>query len=575
MRSKLIYSLFSLFLIFCGGLLNAQEKKELLIKGLETGIKLDHSKFVSHEQAAKKEGERMLQQLYDASYLSASIDSIKSDSERITLYFYQGKTFRWIKLSKGNLSELEASQIDLSGRLFLNRPFRPKQLSKLYERTINYFENNGYPFANVRLDSIVFTDKGGIKAALNVKKNTYYKIDSILVKGKTKINQAFLFQQLDLFPDQPYNEEKIKQISTRIQEIPFVEESKKPQIQYFEEGVKILIYLRKKDASRFDGILGLLTDEEDGSVEFTGDVDLNLINSFNRGEKIGFNWRKVKGNSQDLNLSLLYPYLFNTPFGLDFRFKLFKRDTTFLELETSIGLNYNLNKGEMITLFLQNKSSNLLSRSAIIEQANSSLPALGDVNINSFGISYELVRYDYQFNPRRGFGIRSSFTVGRKKLKKITALEDEFPEIYDGVDLSTTQFNGKLNLNYYLPLGKRSTIKIANQSASIYSENVFQNEILRGFDEESITASTYSIFTLEYRFLLDRNSYFALFSDGGYYENNNVEDDFSDTPIGFGAGINFETAAGIFSFNYAVGKQFNNPIEFRAAKIHFGFVNLF
>ena len=100
-------------------------------------------------------------------------------------------------------------------------------------------------------------------------------------------------------------------------------------------------------------------------------------------------------------------------------------------------------------------------------------------------------------------------------------------------------------------------------------------KILRGFDEESINTSSYSIFTLEYRFLLDRNSYFALFSDGGYYESKDVENSFSDTPLGIGAGINFETKAGIFSFNYAVGRQFDNPIEFRAAKIHFGFVNLF
>jgi hypothetical protein len=48
-----------------------------------------------------------------------------------------------------------------------------------------------------------------------------------------------------------------------------------------------------------------------------------------------------------------------------------------------------------------------------------------------------------------------------------------------------------------------------------------------------------------------------------------------DTPFGFGAGISFETKAGIFSINYALGKQFNNPIELRSGKIHFGIVNYF
>lgn len=563
--------------------LPAQEKKALTIEGLSSEIKIDHAKFVSNLQTAQKEAEKVLQQLYDLSFLSASVDSITEKKEEFIFHLYQGKTYQWIKLSKGNLSELEASKIDLSSRLFLNRPFRPKQLTKLFERTINYFENNGYPFAAVSLDSIEFKENGGLSAALHVNRNTFYKIDSILVKGKSKIKEVFLFQHLDLFPGEPYNEEKIRNISTRIDEIPFVEESRKTETQYFKEGVKIIIHLKKKDASRFDGILGLLSNEDDGSIELTGDVDLNLINSFNRGERIGFNWRKLKGNSQDLNLSLLYPYLFNSPFGLDFNFKLFKRDTTFLDLETRVGINYNLNKGELISIFVSNKTSSLLSRNTLVAQANSTLPALGDVSINSFGVTYGLSRLDYQFNPRKGIAVKTSFSVGRKKIKKITALEEEFPNIYDGVNLNSTQFEGKLNIDYYFPLGKRSTIKIANQSAGIYAENIFQNEllrigglkVLRGFDEESITASTYSIFTLEYRFLLDRNSYFSLFSDAGYYENENVENEISDTPLGLGVGINFETNAGIFSFNYAVGKQFDNPIEFRAAKIHFGFINLF
>ena len=124
---------------------------------------------------------------------------------------------------------------------------------------------------------------------------------------------------------------------------------------------------------------------------------------------------------------------------------------------------------------------------------------------------------------------------------------------------------------------------IGNKSALIQSENIYQNELLRfgglrllrGFDEEALTASLYSFMTLEYRFILDRNSYLALFSDGGYYESNTVSGYDKDTPIGIGAGINFETKAGIFSFNYAFGKQRDNPFDLGAAKIHFGFVNIF
>ena len=48
-----------------------------------------------------------------------------------------------------------------------------------------------------------------------------------------------------------------------------------------------------------------------------------------------------------------------------------------------------------------------------------------------------------------------------------------------------------------------------------------------------------------------------------------------DTPMSFGAGINFETRAGILSLNYGVGNQLGNGFDFRSGKIHFGLTALF
>ncbi|MBE9485336.1 MAG: hypothetical protein IMY74_10845, partial [Bacteroidetes bacterium] len=93
---------------------------------------------------------------------------------------------------------------------------------------------------------------------------------------------------------------------------------------------------------------------------------------------------------------------------------------------------------------------------------------------------------------------------------------------------------------------------------------------LRGFDEESITASIYSIFTLEFRYLFDVNSFFQVFFDGAYYEHNANSGYLKDTPYGFGAGINFETKAGIFALSYALGSREGQSLQFKSAKIHFG-----
>ena len=208
------------------------------------------------------------------------------------------------------------------------------------------------------------------------------------------------------------------------------------------------------------------------------------------------------------------------------------------------------------------------------------MPANADIQNNMYGIGIKYEELDYRLNPQKGFYINGNISVGTKTIKKNIALN---PIVYDKLKLNSTQYNAELEACLYLSLIDRSTLKLGIQSGFIYGESIFQNELfrigglkaLRGFDEESIFASSFAIFTIEYRYLLEQNSYLYLFSDGAYYEKNNNKSYINDTPISFGAGISFETKAGIFSINYALGKQFDNQFQVKSGKIHFGIVNYF
>lgn len=557
------------------------QNSNLDINGIE-GLKINYKTVVKDSSESKVIGNGVLKELYKMGYLTASIDSFSFNKEAHQIYISKGKEVQWTQLKKGNFAEEALEAIDFAPSTFESKTFNIKQLNKLFEKVISFYENRGYPFVSIQLKDVEFINQNQISAQLFLEKNKLYKIDSIKVLGNSQIGKTYLLNYIGLYEGDLYQENKIGTIEDRIREIPFVTMTAKPEIQFFEEGVKIVLRLDEKKASRFDGVLGLLTNENTGKVELTGDVDLNLINGIKRGETFGLNWRKLKGNSQDLNLDIIYPYLFKTPFGVALDFKLFKRDTTFLDIETKVGINYLLERGDFVSLFVENKTSNLLSRNNFADAIQ--IPELGDVRINSFGLAYVRNKTNYKYNPTNGLLINLNFSAGRKELKKIGVLEQNKPELYDSIQLKTNQFKGGILLEYYIPIAQRSTIKIANRSASIYSERLYANELmrigglrtLRGFDEESISASTYSIFTLEYRFLLDQNSFFSIFSDYGLYENNTTGIEYvNDTPIGIGAGVSFETKAGIFTFNYAVGSQFDNPVDLRAAKIHFGFINFF
>ncbi|MBW6499327.1 MAG: hypothetical protein K0B09_13125, partial [Bacteroidales bacterium] len=97
----------------------------------------------------------------------------------------------------------------------------------------------------------------------------------------------------------------------------------------------------------------------------------------------------------------------------------------------------------------------------------------------------------------------------------------------------------------------------------------------KGFDEESILASFYGIMTGELRYFTSENSFFSLLFNAAWFERQLHDTRFSGWPWGAAAGITLETAPGILSVYYAMGKGPETPLAFRNAKVHIGFVSLF
>ncbi|HRG37263.1 MAG TPA: BamA/TamA family outer membrane protein [Bacteroidia bacterium] len=539
--------------------------------------KIDYRKnFISKETRAK-ELQRLLFVAFDNAYLTAEYDSLKEDSTSLTAYLNFGKQYKWASLRKGNVDEGVLSQIGFREKLYRNKPVYFKDVKRAQELLIRYFENNGYPFASVKLDSIEIQN-AELNAVINLTKNNLCKIDSVVIKGNAKIASVYIYNYLGIKPGNLYNESQLKKVNTRIAELPFLKATSPANVIFTDRQTKLFLYLEKKRANQFDGIIGMLPDDVTGKILFTGDVHLNLQNGLGRGEIIDLNWRRLQTQTQDLKMRLVYPFLLKSPLGVDYNFKLYKKDTTFLEVTQNIGLQYLLIGGNYFKIFYNNKISNLLSTKGL--EFSTTLPPYIDYQTNQYGIGVKYERLDYRLNPRKGFYTIVNASAGTKAIKKNAKLN---PDAYDGIKLNSAIYSGDIDAGIFFPVFSRMTIKLGAQGAFLQGETTFQNELfrigglksLRGFDEESIFASAFSIIKLEYRYILEQNSYMYLFGDGAWYENNSVKNYIHDTPYGFGAGISFQTKAGIFSISYALGSQFNNPIQLRSGKIHFGIVNYF
>jgi outer membrane translocation and assembly module TamA len=210
----------------------------------------------------------------------------------------------------------------------------------------------------------------------------------------------------------------------------------------------------------------------------------------------------------------------------------------------------------------------------------------------SVGVTYEINNTNYRFNPVRGNEFDFTGSVGTKKVKRnsqISKLIDpsdssfNYGSLYDTVKQSSYQFRLNLAAAHYFGLSQASTLRLSVNAGWYQSANTYRNELfqiggyklMRGFDEESILATQYSVGSLEYRYLIGMNSFLFAFFDGGWAKNDVPGYNVNSIYLGIGLGLAFETKAGIFNISYAIGKQDSNPFAFRQAKIHLGYVNFF
>jgi outer membrane protein assembly factor BamA len=525
-------------------------------------------------------------------YPSASVDSVYYDSTTTTCVLYIGDALTYTFLETDSI---DGSILTAAG--WYGRPKKAVSISQVHalqERMLDYLENNGYPFASVSLDSIRFVSDS-MFAKLKLEKGPLYKIDSIRNMGTASVSPAFLQQFLGVKNGSIYRKEKLQQISSRIRELPYVEERQPWDLTLLGTGSILNVYLYPKKSSEINVLVGLLPANEqlaNNKMLVTGEANINLKNSLGGGETIGLNWQQLQVKSPRLNILFQQPYLFGSPFGMNFNFDLLKKDSSYVNIGILLGAAYAVSTTQTGSVFIQRLATNLLTVDTFAVKNNRRLPPEGDVSSTNLGATYEWLTTDYRFNPRKGNELSITASAGMRNIKKnnvILKLYDDsepsfdFNRLYDTFKLKSYQFRIKLRAVHYFPISRASTLKAALSGGWFQSPSVFRNELfqiggyklLRGFDEESIFSSAYGVATAEYRYLLGQNSFLSAFIDYGSSKNVLVETKPNSSFLGTGLGMAFETKAGIFNITYAVGKRDGDKFNLRQSKIHLGYVNYF
>lgn len=546
----------------------------------------------------------ILRKLYADAFISASLDTLMKINDDYYAYFFVGESYNWARLNFGQINPDLLKACKIRTNQFEDQLFHYTELNKIQQSMLEYLENNGYPFAHTKLNNIKM--KGtDITADLICDYGPFISYDALKIAyGKNKknvekkfIKKGFLSAYLGLKENKPYSEKQIQKLSRKIKALNYLDLNAAPFISFRDDKAEVNLSLGKRPSSKIDVLFGFIPQKnpinDQQEYNFTGNIDIDLINPFSTGKRIHFKWQQIKEGISDLVIDFEWPYILNTPIGLDFSFKLYKRDSSFIDIITDLGFQYLFNGNSYLKILWINTRTNLINIEEATIISNKRLPDRLDLDKSAFGLEFYYDNLDYRFNPMAGFETKISASFEIKNIRRNNRIEElrdpldagfNFSSLYDSLTLNAFQYHFQLMHRHFFKLWKWSSIMTKLDAAMIYSaSDIYQNELfriggnqkLRGFDEESIFSSLYGIFTLEWRFLFSKNSFAYIFGDLAYYQDKSLNNNIEDVPVGFGVGVALETKVGIFGLSYALGHSNRNPISFNNSKVHFGYLYAF
>jgi outer membrane protein assembly factor BamA len=201
--------------------------------------------------------DKILPLLQSKGYVTASIDSLRFDSTSATLSLFVGDLYQWRSLSTKKTDPAVLESIGWDEKQFSGSITDINLIQQSQEKILTYYENHGYPFAKVYFDSIQI-DEGNITAQLKADKGGLYKIDSIRIFGSEKISNPFMQRYLEIPNGSVYNKQKLKNISTRIQQLDYIEEEQPFDITYLATGAVVNLYVKNRKRNRINVLIGVL-----------------------------------------------------------------------------------------------------------------------------------------------------------------------------------------------------------------------------------------------------------------------------------------------------------------------------
>ena len=422
---------------------------------------------------------------------------------------------------------------------------------------LTILEKKGFAQSKIKLDNFNKTNSQ-FQADLIIELNQVRKINNLVFQGYSQFPNGIKKVFLRKYQSKPFNKSIIKKIHSDFNALPFVTQTKYPEVLLTTDSTKVYLYLEKRKNNSFDGFLGFANNSATQKLQFNGYLDLNLYNNLNSGERFNLYWKNDGNKQSTFNVNLDLAYIFKSPLALKANLKIFKQDTIFQNSSFDFDLGYMINYNTKAFIGYKDNVSE-----AIQKITSSDLKDLKSTFITTT-FEHKKIDFDDSLFPEK-FSFFTKFGIGDRTASSI----------------KTNQFFAQFQVQQLLELNKKNYIHLKNDTYFLQSTNYYTNELyrfggiqsIRGFNENSLQGNVFSGIFAEYRYVASSNLYFYSITDFGYYQDkaNNSKDQLYGLGFGFGLLSN----GGLFNLVYANGSTSNQTIKLSNSIIQISFKTYF
>ena len=436
-------------------------------------------------------------------------------------YFSEAKLFQLLLLSQ-------------------EKNYRLDQLSRIMQQTLSLYNNRGYLFAKVELDSLVLEE--ALTAYIGIDEGKPLRVKNYIFRGNKVTKEKTLLHLSGLENIELVTPEVLTQAEENIQRKNYIRNC---NVEPINENT-LLINIEESKMTYLEGVLGMNRSNEE--FKLSGQIRLQFLNLWGTDRAIKLFWKQIPTSNSELSLSYHESGIPGIPVAGDFELYRAQQDSTWIKTRGILEVYYQMLKHSLGIELASESLTPGSRRPAIINKEKA----------QSVGAFWNYSNYAGGVNPYKGMEMKLLYRLTGSNLTK---------HLYGATEAGVKS---------YIPVKNRFVGFIGVEIRNLENRNVelWQQYkmggygTLRGYYEDEFSSFRLAWINYELRYRLNPDSYIYVLFDQGFLgrEKNKLKTDL----FGLGFGIKINTRLGILGLEYALGYRDKHFANLNSGMIHLG-----